>query len=81
MTIQEALKQAQEILGEDVHVSIECTLWPDRAPSTACWIYADDLPNGCVSSYRSWEHALAIAKSCNDDCWPEVEEEVAYDET
>jgi hypothetical protein len=24
-----------------------------------------------ASSYRSWEHALAIAKSGNEDVWPE----------
>jgi len=35
------------------------------------WDHSDYLDSHIVaSSRRSWEHALAIAKSGNEDCWP-----------
>ena len=88
MTIQEALAQAMEIFPEgEITVSIEQKMkarsrWPfipkndDTTVYMERWIHHRDLPSGCISSTRSWEHALAIARSGNEDIWPEVEDEV-----
>jgi len=75
MTIQEAFEQAQELLGNGATVNIECSMRESGKPNVCRWIFSNELPNRCVSSYRSWEHALAIAKSGNEDCWPEADDE------
>ena len=43
------------------------------------WDHAEDSDSIIATSTRSWEHALAIAKSRNEDCWPE-EDAVFEDE-
>jgi hypothetical protein len=77
MTIQEALKAAQEIFPDDenVYVSMDVSLYKkDKKPRQTLWVFANSLPRRTVSSNRSWEHALAIARTGNEDIWPEVEE-------
>lgn len=40
------------------------------------WDYSEVRPH-LISSRRSWEHALAIAKSGDEDCWPEDDSPIA----
>ncbi len=84
MTILEAFEKAQVIFPEgQVTLSVEQTIRSrstvsNRPPklSTERWIHHKSLPNGCISSDRSWEHALAIAASGNEEIWDEVQEEI-----
>ena len=77
MTIQEALKAAQEIFPDDdsVHVSLECTLGVTGRLHMTRWLHCNRLDHGVVSSDKSWEHALAQAKAENTNAWPAVDDE------
>ena len=78
MNIQDALKAAQEIFPEqsDVHVSLDCTLYPGQKLRMTRYIFTSALPRNIVSSDRSWEHALAIARSGNEDLWEDAPDEI-----
>ena len=77
MKIQEALEAAMQIFpGEYIYVSIDHTLSSDGRERKARWIHCEALRNGCSCSDRSWEHVLAIARSGNEDCWPEVDDPI-----
>ena len=78
MTIQKAYEAARAIFpgDEGMSVTIEFTLRSHYKGTLQAirWIHSGCLPNRCVSSYKSWEHALAIAKAMKEDQWEQVEE-------
>jgi hypothetical protein len=77
MTQEQAYQQLQALFpGEYITVSRERTIRTGREPHNYYWLHADTLPNHCISSERSWKHLIAIAKSGNESCWAEVDEEV-----
>ena len=51
-----------KFIGDFIGYSNEFSLWSH---------YEDRDTSLVASSVRSWEHALAIAKSGNEDVWPE----------
>jgi hypothetical protein len=86
MTQEDALKALQEIfpINPYLAVSRERTIGYVKgwANTFYLWDHSGSGRNSIIaSSNRSWEHAVAIAKSGNEDCWPEddspVEKEAA----
>ena len=74
MTIQEALKAAQEIFPGDNSVSVsidQVARTGNEELTTTRWIFSDGIARRCVSSSRSWEHVLALAGADNNELWPE----------
>jgi hypothetical protein len=76
VNIREAFDAAKAIFPDDsgLSVTIEYTIRASGKVQAIRWIHSRKLSRLCISSYHSWEHALAIARSGNDDCWPEVDE-------
>jgi hypothetical protein len=76
VNIQEAFDAAKAIFPDDsgLSVTIEYTMRASGKVQAIRWIHSCELEHRCISSYHSWEHALAIALAGNDDRWPEVDE-------
>ena len=82
MTQEEALKAYQEMFPEKAeHLEAERTRSIGRRNQSefTLWDWSG-LRLGMVKSERSWEHALAMAKSGDENIWPEdqspVEDEI-----
>ena len=79
MTQEEALKEAQAMFPEIADV-----IAVERQHRSGCkygnvntyyiWDHSNHDCRIVSKSNRSWEHVLAIAKSGNEDCWPETSE-------
>jgi len=85
MTQEQALVEFQKLRPEStkLQASRERSVGYQHgfANSYVLWDHAEYGSPIVASSERSWEHALAIAKSGDEDCWPETdavfEDEVA----
>lgn len=78
MTIEQVYQQLAEIYpGESVKISIDRTWDSANKFRSSYYIF---VPNAVGSqkriwsSDRSWEHALAQARSSNEDIWEEQQE-------
>lgn len=82
MTQEQALAAFQALRPESpkLAVSRERRIGYELGFANCYYLWDHELTCSIVaSSNRSWEHALAIAKSGDDDCWPE-EDAVFEDE-
>lgn len=74
MTQEQALAEFQAMFPEDAEklsVSRERFIGYKPRNTFYLWNRTGLGPDIIASSERSFEHALAIAKSGNEDCWPE----------
>lgn len=81
MTQEQALAAALEIFSDrkkDISVERNRTIGYMTSDTKNTYYIWDDT-RIAASSDRSWEHALAIAKSGNDDIWEATDSEVGED--
>lgn len=75
MTQEECLALAQALFHEDAkYISVSRDRYIGRDTRNEFYIWNERLPGGMqivASSSRSFDHCLAIARSGNEDIWPE----------
>jgi hypothetical protein len=81
MTQEQALAAFQELRPKSRHLAVSRDRHIGYRPANDYYLWDHSQgPSALVaSSDRSWEHALAIAKSGDEDCWP-AEDAVFEDE-
>ena len=79
MNQQQALDAVKAIfpdIAEHLQVERSHSLGAQRGTMNVyrVWDWSGRTPKTLATSGRSWEHAVAIAKSGNEDVWPEESE-------